>query len=144
MLRWCLQAADVALWGGGGGRCLNIKSQTASLHTASSSEQTARRHGNAAPGGRSLSVVLKGSWAEEAEGEGCRRCECCRQRKSAVSTRPDDLVAQIMPKYIPLHSNISPSWFIKLYNYNKHIFFNGAINGRAWVVVKETHVRYFS
>ncbi len=90
----CLQASDAALWSGGwGGACLNIKLQAASEHTASSSEQTARRHGNAAPVGRSLSVVLKASRAQEgrkeAEGEGCRSCDCCRQRKSAVSTCSD-------------------------------------------------------
>lgn len=56
-------------------------------------QQTARLHGNAAPVGRSLSMVPKASRAQEgrkeAEGEGSRSCECCRQRKSAVSTCPD-------------------------------------------------------
>lgn len=72
--------------------CLNIKLQAAPDHTASSSEQTTRHHGNVAPLNRSLSMVLKASMRpgrKEAEGEGCRSRECCRQRKSAVSTHPE-------------------------------------------------------
>lgn len=78
--------------GEGGG----VKLQAASEDTASSSEQTACRHGNAAP---NLQVTVRGAGSkqslgrkggrEEAEGEGCRGCECCRQRKSAVPTCPD-------------------------------------------------------
>lgn len=49
------------------GACLNIELQEASEHTACSSEQTARRHDNAAPIGVSLSMVLKASRAQEGE-----------------------------------------------------------------------------
>lgn len=64
-----------------------MKLKAAPQHTAS--EQAVRHHGNAALLGGSLSMVLKGGMRtgrKDAEGEGGRSCECCRQRKSAVYT----------------------------------------------------------
>lgn len=94
---------------GGGGGCHDIELQAASEHTASSSEQTARHHGNAAPLDRSLSMVLKASrrpGRKEAKGEGC--CECCRQRKAAVDTCPDS----VNTAYFVHFTVTSLPWFI--------------------------------
>lgn len=45
--------------------CVDIELQKASEHTVSSGEQTTRRHGNRAPIGRSLSMVLTASRSRE-------------------------------------------------------------------------------